>query len=222
MKKKILLLICTNIFLLSFSQQDSIKYDFSFQFKEGIYFNFNQLKYNLPLAFNKIINFPEGENEFEFFDTVIHLKFYDEYGILKEINKKDIWGYSIGGKPYIFFANKFNMIPSLGTISYFVTTVFVTRYYGGDYNPFYGGFYENYPIRSYKEAELRQFFLSMKTGKIFEYDEKNVSMLIKDDSQLSEQFEKLSKRKQKKQKYDFIIKYNERHPLYILEIKNEK
>jgi len=215
MKKFIFILfICFNIYVSAQINSDSLKYDFSFQFKDGFYLNFEQLKNNKPIDFQQILNFMETYIESEYFDTVKILKFYDEFGILKEINKTQIFGYCIYGKPYIYYADKFNLIPAIGSISYFVTTVLVTRFYNGGIG-FAGGFYDYYPSQYYKEPELRQFLLDFKTGKIYDYNTKSVENILNYDNELFEKYKKLSKRKKEKQKFDFIQKFNEKYPLYL-------
>ena len=216
--KKLFIILFLILNLAGFSQiVDSVRYDFSFQFKDGIYLNFWQLKNNEPVEFQQLIDNSDIDNLTEYFDTVKFFSFYDEFGILKKTEKAQIFGYCMNGKPYIYFSDKFNMLPSIATISFFVTTVMVTRYYGGALNPYYSGFYDVYPPNAYrKEPELRQFLLDFNSGIVYEYTTKSVEILIKRDNDLLKTYQSLSGKKKEKQKYDFIRMFNEKYPLYIL------
>jgi len=85
------------------------------------------------------------------------------------------------------------------------------------YDPFYysyGGYY-SYGPSSYATQETRQFLLNFKTGEVFDYDYKNVELLIATDQQLSTEYSKLSRRKKNDLKFFFIRQFNQRNPLLI-------
>ena len=62
---------------------------------------------------------------------------------------------------------------------------------------------------------MRQFLLDFNTGKVLEYDTKNVTMLLMIDPELHDEFARLRSKKQQQLRFMYIRKFNERHPLYI-------
>lgn len=215
MKKKLQIVVLLFFSLSVCSQQDSVLYNFLFQFTDGLYLNFDQLKNNNPIKFNQIINFTINSNNFSILDTIDNIQFYDSNGVLNSLSKKELWGYSVSGRPYIYFADKFNMLSNIGKISFFATTVLVRRYYGGGYDIMYGGFYDPFPQRHIVQEEVKMFLINWDNGKVFDYSIKSVELLLKGDPELITQYNKLSKRKKEKEKYNYIILFNEKHQLYF-------
>ena len=222
-KMLIINILCTisSLFFITIlhAQNDSLKYDFSFQFQDGIYLEYSNFKDNKPININKIIS-PNG-NENDFFDKLNDAKiisFYDDKGIFTEINKSKIWGYSKNGRPYIYWANKFNFIPTIGSISHFVSNVSVyhTNSY---YDPFYYGYgynnYGNYQPRTYKTEELQQFLIDFETGKVVSANVKNVETIISRLPELQKEFSKLGKRQKTKKMFEYIRRYNEQMPIFF-------
>ena len=211
----ILLLISLSLF----SQQDSttlVKYDYSFSFNEGIYLDFESFKNNNPIGFERLSYPPYGH---EFFygilDTARFIVYNGQYGEAISLPVYNIWGYCKNGKPYIYWADKFNLIPFVGQASHFITTVKVL--YSNYYDPFYDPYSYNPTARTYQSDELRQFIIDMKSGKIIDYNLKNVEQILKRDSQTYNEFMKLGKRKRAKQMFIYLRLFNERNPLYIPE-----
>lgn len=191
-----------------------VLYDFSFQFEEGLYLDFSSVKTNSPLPYERIVEpIKENDNFFELLNEVSIIKYYDNFGVLQEINKSDIWGYCKNGKPYIYWSDKFNLIPYIGSISLFVTTVKISYSTGGAYDPFYGPYY--YSNNTYQTEELRQFIVDFESGKVYYMDYKNVELLLSKTPELQKEFSKLSKRKKNKKLINYIRIYNEQIPLYV-------
>jgi hypothetical protein len=68
---------------------------------------------------------------------------------------------------------------------------------------------------SYETSEMRQFILDFNTGKVMDYDYKNLEMILMRDPELHDEFSNLRKRKKKQLKFLYIRKFNERNPLYL-------
>jgi hypothetical protein len=130
----------------------------------------------------------------------------------------------------------FNRITFVGSICHFVadiTTYDSRNYgnypYGGYYDPYYspygyspyGSYYSPYgygmPYRQQQTSrnELKQYLIDFETGKVIDYEPKNVKILIMKDAELYEEYVKLSRKKQKQLMFVYIRKFNEKNPLYL-------
>lgn len=214
-KRFILFLLLVITILTASAQQneaDTVRYDYSFSFNNGLYTSFYSFRNNAPIPFDRIVS-PAYDNDF--FKNILKaetISFYDENGTPNELPRKLIWGYANNGKPNIYWNNKFNLIPYIGTISHFVSTELVTHYVGGTmmYDPMYIP-----STQSYTTEELVHYFINMNTGEIITYSSKNLLELIKDDTELYNEYSKLGKRKRIKSVMEYVQKYNKKHPIYF-------
>lgn len=217
MKKLTLILVFILISVVKFfSQSDSVKYDLMFQFSDGLYLNFEQLKNNSPINFSQIYDFTFTENDLSYFDNAEQIRYYDDFGNLITLNKTDIWGYCVSGHPYVFYASKFNMLSNIGKISFFVSTILIRRYVE---DPMimtsYGHFVPGMGYESYVE-EVQSFIINWEDGNIYKYSAESLVPILKNDNELFTEYDKLSRRKKDKEKYNYILRYNEKHPIYFL------
>lgn len=215
----ILLLIVST----GFSQVDSanlVKYTPDFKFKEGLFLNFEQVKSNRPIPKSRILTDVPYDDPY-FFDRIMEKKkvyFYDTYGIKKEIQNSDIWGYARNGVLYIGMNEGFYRITIIGSICHFVAnlTTYNSNY---QYYPYYS-YYDYYSPYSYHRpprttTEMRQYIMDFSTGKVMEYDVSSVEVLLMKDPELHDEFVSLRKKKKKQLKFLYIRKFNERNPLYF-------
>jgi hypothetical protein len=88
------------------------------------------------------------------------------------------------------------------------------------YDPYYYRSY-NYRRNNYRQVErepgmeLDQYLLNFETGELWDYDVLGIKELIKNDTELYQEYNKLRNRVKKKLMFSYIRKYNERNPLYI-------
>jgi hypothetical protein len=204
------------------SQSDSIKlveYDSDFQFSDGVFLSFDQVKKNRPINKARIIA-PIAFDNPDFFDIVLskpEISFYDEMGLKQTFAVKKLWGYSKNGNLYIRMYDLFNRITYMGSICHFLATITVS------YQPMYDPYYYNpyYYYQGWNNAsmvaknEVRQFIMDFSTGKILDFDEKNVEILIMSDHSLYDEYMGLKRRKKQQLKFYYIRKFNERNPLKI-------
>jgi hypothetical protein len=59
------------------------------------------------------------------------------------------------------------------------------------------------------------FMIDFETGNEYEYDLKNLELLLLKDPVLYEEFVTLQNKNQKKMMFVYLRKYNEKHPVYI-------
>jgi hypothetical protein len=211
-------------FLTSFSlksQTDSaklIEYDSDFQFSDGVFLSFDQVKNNKAIAKSRIISAIAFDNP-DFYEIVLsnsEISFFDELGIKQTISVDKIWGYSKNGNLYVRMNDMYNRITYMGSICHFLATITVNYqpvydpYY---YNPYYYSGSNN--AATVAKTEVRQFIMDFSTGKILDFDEKNIEVLIMGDHQLYDEYMGLKKRKKQQLKFYYIRKYNERNPLKV-------
>lgn len=202
---------------LAYSQQEQtemVKYDYSFEFKNGVYTSFFSFRNNSPVPFERFVSPAYDDNFFKNLINAESASYYDENGTLNEIPRKMIWGYANNGKPNIYWLNKSNLIPYIGTISHFMSTELVTHYVNNTGTMMYDPMYIP-STQSYTSEELVHYFIDMNTGKILSYSSKSLLELIKDDTELYNEYSKLSKHKRNKRIMEYVQKYNRRHPIFF-------
>jgi hypothetical protein len=196
------------------NESDTIRYDYSFEFKNGVYTSFHSFRNNSPIPFSRFVSPSYDDKFFKKLLSVETISFYDENGTLNELPRKMIWGYANNGKPNIYWGDKFNLIPYIGTISHFMSTEIVTHYINSTGTMMYDPMYIP-STQPYTSEELVHYFIDMNTGKILTYSSKNLLDLIKDDTELYDEYSKLSKRKRNKNVMEYVQKYNRKHPIYF-------
>jgi len=222
--------ILASVFLIfsflssALSQADSnrmVLYTPEFEFIEGIYLNFEQVRNNTPILKSRLITDIDYYNK-DFFEQVLDNKFiyfFDQVGIRQQVRTSDIWGFSHNGVLYISMEDGFYRITIVGKICHFVATVttYDTRYYDPYYyNPYYYNYYRygGYPT-TYSSNELRQYILDFDTGEVYNYNRENLEILLMKDPELHDEYSQLRRKKQKQLKFLYLRKFNERNPLYI-------
>lgn len=207
-----------------------------FRFKDGVFLNFEQVKANSPIPKARILTSADY-NARDFFNQVFEsdkIYFYDAMGGRQEVSNNDIWGYSRNGILYVRVEDGFNRITFVGRLAHFVAdiTTYDRRYYNSPYNyynpysysPYYSSYYSPYSPYSYgypyspttvSRNELVQYVIDFETGKMVEYNIRNVEILLMKDPDLYQEFVQLSRKKKKQMLFLYIRKYNEKHPIYL-------
>lgn len=200
-------------------QVDSVKivqYTPDFEFNDGFYLNFDQVRNNKPILKSKIVS-KVNYNAPNFFDAVIasrKIVYYDNLGSRIEINIDKIWGYAKNGSLYININGIFNRITVVGRICHFIATIKINQ--PAFYDPFMGGIGISPMSRSGNEStEIRQLILDFDTGKLYEYSIESIELILARDPDLYSEFSLLKKRKKKQLKFVYLRKYNDKHPLYF-------
>jgi len=227
--KIVLVLLSMIVFILNtYSQSDSVDmvvFDTEFQFTDGVYLTFEQAKKNLPIKKSRLISNIEYSDP-NFFEDVLaksEISYYDDKGMKQAFPVNKIWGFSKNGNIYVRMNDTYNKLTYVGNISHFLATINVSYqpmydpYY---YNPYYYNSGWNSSMSGSK-AELRQFILDFNSGKIYDYNEKNIEALLTADPPIHDEYVELSSRKKKQLKFYYIRKFNERNPLKIPVYINE-
>jgi hypothetical protein len=206
----------------SWSQVDSVKlvvYDSDFRFSEGIYISFDQVKKNKPLPKLRFIASIDYEDP-DFYENLLskaEISYYDDLGMKQTIMVKKIWGYGKNGNLYVRMYDSFNKVSYIGSICHFLATiniVYQPMYDPYNYNPYY--YYPGWNSSvSVSKTEIRQFIIDFTSGKILDFDEKNIEILLMRDTTLYDEYMGISKKKKQQLKFYYIRKFNERNPLTI-------
>jgi hypothetical protein len=201
-----------------------VKYSPDFEFKDGIFANFESVKRNDPIPPARIVT-DEDLFDRDFYEKITQLKemvIYDANGVKKVLKTEDIWGYSRNGILHINVGSAFHRISFMGSICHFVATVttYNPNYYDPySYNPYYSNsyYYNRYsmPQSTVAHSDLRQYLLDFETGDIMEYDVESVEVLLMKDPELADEYQSLRNRKKKQMKFVYIRLFNEKHPLYF-------
>ena len=212
----IILLIATT----STWAQDSIKfvkYSQDYRFTEGIYLNFEQVKYNAPIPKIRTISAVDYSAH-DFFEKLLAgpmVYFYDNLGARIEIPTALIWGYCRRGTLYVNYNNEFNRIPVVGTLSHFVANKVV--YDNRSYDRYYNPYYSNMRQPTAATVELRQYILNFRTGQIFDYNQVAFESILMKDPELFDEYSSLKRKKKKQLRFFYLRKHNERNPLMMPE-----
>lgn len=199
---------------LSQNESETIKYDYSFEFNNGVYTSYYSFRNNSPIPYESFISPTYDDDFFKKLPKAETISFYDENGTLNELPRKSIWGYAKNGKPYIYWLKKFNLIPYVGTISHFMSTEMVTHYMSNAGTMMYDPMYIP-TSQSYTTEELVHYFIDTKTGEIMQYNSNSLLELLKDDPELYDEYSKLRKRKRAKSVMEYVQKYNRKHPIFF-------
>ncbi len=223
MRDIITLLVAILLSLNAFSQENKegmVKYTPDFEFTDGIFLSFDQVRNNSPLPYARIItNYDHTDPDF--YNNLLNEKkisFFDGNGIRQEVSVSKLWGFSRNGILYIRLSEGFSRVTIIGSICHFVAniTTYDSRHYDPYYyyNPYYYNPYMSMP-RTTRNSEMRQFIIDFETGKVMDYDVKGLEVLLMKDPELHDEYTTLKKRKQNQLKFLYIRKFNERNPLYI-------
>ena len=235
----ICLLACVFVFEIAAqpdSESNAVKYSTEFKFREGFYLNFDQVKTNRPIPKSRILTSIDSKSN-TFFDQVTEsqtLTYFDDFGNSQDVETSKLWGYSKNGILYINVQGSFNRITIVGNICHFVAniTTYSNRYNPYGYSPYGYGYYPysyypygygyspygspyGYGSPNYRTTELKQFLLDFNSGKVLEYETKNVEMLLMTDPELHDEFSRMRSKKKQQLRFLYIRKFNERNPLYI-------
>jgi len=220
----VMLFMATALVAQETEERELMEYSPDFEFRDGIFANFEMVKANNPIPPARIVTDVDLFDR-DFYDKVTAAKeivIYDENGVKKVMNTSNIWGYGRNGVLYINVGGSFHRISFVGNISHFVASVttYNPHYYDPYYyNPYYYHSYSynryNSPGSNYANTELRQYLLDFETGKVLDYDTESVGVLLMRDPELADEYQSLRNRKKKQMKFVFIRRFNEKHPLYF-------
>ena len=205
MKKLIAFAVFSNLyFFCCIAQTTYYKVYPDFKFNDGVYLTFNDFKNNRPNYEDFEIKY-RGEASYLYVMCSDSSKKYD-------CEVKNPWGYCLNQNVFINQVNnnRYIRLQVIGAlIHYFVIEM---RYYDpAFYDPFNP--YSTMPNRRISNREL---VMEWNSGKSFEFCYKNLKIFLQaNDIELFKELE--ASKKKRKMIYFFLLKYNEKHPVYVNE-----
>jgi hypothetical protein len=196
-------------------QNDSVvmlKYQEGVRFEEGIYLSFDEFKKNSPkIQEYEVIN----DNTFgEIGRVILRFNCEDAAGNVKSCSVKECFCYVRKGVVYIYqgYFGYYYRTFIVGALTHYLafSHTVTPKMYMSDQPVAYIGSTENY----------QEFLKDFNTGKEIPFKYKNFSAFLKNND--PELYGQLQKTKQKRKMiHNFLLKYNERHPIYIPVEKTE-
>ncbi|MEZ4957338.1 MAG: hypothetical protein R2825_27525 [Saprospiraceae bacterium] len=221
---KYLSLILLFLFTVNISSAQ-IKFNRQHKFKDGIYLSAMDFRDDSPTIPPEDYTYEEKEKPTLYQRELYYFKLSDSEKYLSEKNIKKIWGICIDGTPYInqhqiirknnqdALVNirklndhyTFTQIIMIGAICTITAEGYIKN---RDYlNTQYG------TIPSQKEYKIDRMMLDLDSGELLDFNVKNLSACIQSDEELFSEFQKDKKKKKKIDEY--IVRYNQRNPIYL-------
>ncbi len=193
----------------------------NFEFKDGIYLDFSQVRDNSPVLRSQIIT-DIDKDDVDFYEKLIKQDFirFVDSGYTKVIQTNQIWGFCDEGTLYIHWTDDFAKILTKGYLGFFVATQKVTTYE----DPFYMTSYYEDPYMQYPRTsqETRHFIIDFSTGKIYSFTPQNLMEILKQrDPELYQKYSKLSRHKKRKLIFYYLRQFNQRHHIPMKIKKSE-
>jgi hypothetical protein len=192
----------------SLAAQTTVPYSHDYEFREGVFLNYTQFITNSPILKSKIVSAVPAD-QVDFLTEVLEQKmltYKDTSGAEIKVEVNSLWGYCQNRALYINFNNGFDRINLIGNLSLFSSIILRTPIQRDPLGDMYSIPYE----------ELHQFVLDTQTNKVWEFNVKNMEMLLQQkDDVLYQAFMKLKKREKSDSIFIYLRKYNEKHPLML-------
>lgn len=187
----------------------------AYEFKDGIYANIDMVRNNRPIP-PAWIEADMQVNDRHFYKTITkknRIIFYDDNGVRTALETKSIWGYGSKGDLFINVGGAFHKIDFFGRISHFIASkaTFVPLAIFEDNRPLEIEF----PSYVQVTARHREYLVDIIENKVWEFDVEGLERVLKEDTQLHDEYMALKKRNQEKSKFNFLRRYNEKYPFDI-------
>jgi hypothetical protein len=197
---------------LCIGQEDTtgkVRFKQGVHFADGVYANFNEWKNNSP----RINQFQTiKSNSFGVGDVIeIHYNCKGDDGTAQNCEIKNCFGYVQNGSLFISqgFYGRFFRVFIVGRLTHFIA-------YSGYDNP--DAYFTSEPNGLIGAAnDLREYVLDFSTGDTYEFSYKTFAYFLKErDHELYLQLQ--ASKQKRKMIHHFLLKYNERHPIYIQQL----
>ena len=188
----------------------------SFKFRDGVYTNIGMVEKNAPIPSTWI------ETDMEISDRDFYKKitkkdeiiFFDDNGVRTTMETKCIWGYSCDGDLHINVGGGFHKIEFFGRVSYF-------RASKTTYAPIC--FEEDKAFPEWAEyiqpimltLRDREYLVDFINNRVWEFDLEGLEAVLKNDSELWNEFKTLKYDQREYMKYIFLNRYNKKYPFDI-------
>lgn len=192
---------------LAFPQQDStwVSYSGGFDFREGVYADFQALRQNTPTWPLALLKDEQGVDVRDLRDAD-RLFIPDSAGGRREIQLDRQWGFCNNNIVYLVAGGSSYRIGQWGTLCH---VLFEQRYQSVD--PYYGAY------GSTTQTVQVQYLLDMDTGGFEPFEAATMEKILARDPILYEEWSSLDKKDKRRPEvlHQFRRRYNDRHPLFF-------
>lgn len=183
--------LCLWVFNGAFGQktiEDSVVYTREYQFDEGIYLNFKDLKNKSAIAYSQIVSaYPKDQPDF--WQQILKEKtvvYLDKQGEQDTVKTTAIFALSVANQLYLFTNGYHAKAKVIGTLIYAASNTDV------------------------------EFIYATEERKAMDFDTDHlIRFFALHDPELGASFKALKKRDQFASRLIYLRKYNEKHPLYL-------
>ncbi|HOP04036.1 MAG TPA: hypothetical protein PL017_04455 [Tenuifilaceae bacterium] len=209
-----IILFCNQLICSGQSLPAEIITKINCRLNEGIYLEYSQFKSNTPLPFTSIATEGNPENHNTIISYLSHRNVYsiDSIANYKKIKTSTIWGYCYHCSVYINVGNKFYLLPAINTLSLIPEKVPEARYRSMVESIDETKNNEDNYFQTYENIEV---IIDMRTGKLHRFDPIELEKLFDTDTELTNKYSSLSRRKQKRRKIEYLNLFNQRNPLNL-------
>lgn len=185
-----------------------ILYDGGFDFREGIYFGFEDFRANRPAVALKDLLSDRGKPTGDLRQSNGKLFYMDSAGTKQRIELDRTWGFCNRDVVYVRIGDGFSRIGLMGSVAHIV--------YDNTYRS-WGSYGSAYGAGPYTTTVQEQRLLDMESGDFLPVTGGGIYLAILHDEELVAEFEALPKRERNREEtiFRFMRRYNERHPLYF-------
>jgi hypothetical protein len=190
--------------------QDSARYSPGMHLEEGIYFSFDQFRKNQPLPSLELVS-KSGRGEPDFIRQTVarnEIIWKDSAGKEQKIPAKNIWGISENGSVHIMIDGRLIKLIGLNTLTHFLKEEYVRPSFNAFDN---GGFGAMRMGGSY----LRELVFDARNGSVSGFEPDDLAEILSSDAELLNEYSRLKKRNRRNQRFMYLRRFNERHPLYF-------
>ena len=192
-----------------------------FRFKDGIYENFSQVLRNDPVPKANLL-IAEDFADAEFYKRILKsckIIYSTAEGSSKYIDTRKVWGFASDGILYVHWKGYYSPLYMLGTISCFFLHDWQFDIYRNIISMHYG--HEEDMLADNRKLvvryrDLKKYLLDFRTGKIMKLNVRNLSRLIKNDTELYSVYRWLPRARREAQIFLYIRNFNEKNPLSLL------
>ena len=187
----------------------------SLKYRDGVYTNIGMVKKNAPIPSIRIETDMEV-NDRDFYKNITkndEIIFFDDNGVRTSLDTKSIWGYSCDGDLHINVGGEFHKIEFLGRVSYFRASK--TTYAPVGFGDYYSLRKTEYIQPIMLTIRNQEFLVDITDDKVWAFDPEGLEGVLKNDSELWNEYKTLKNRQKEHMKFVFLNRYNKKYPLDI-------
>lgn len=184
---------------------DSVRYSGAYEFRDGIYLDFQAFRNNAPSIPFAALTTAQGQRVTDLRSTNGKLFLPDSAGQPRRVDLDRSWGFCDKGVVHVRAGNGFSRIGLMGALAHLV---FDATY--RNFDPYMVGGHATYTVEE-------QRFLDMATGAFLPVSAAGIRQVLQRDALLLEELDALRKKEQRRPATIFLFmrRYNDRHPLYF-------